>query len=157
MVCRAGQHFSRDRRREQYHAHHRQRPDQRDRYPKSTRCDPAVDRIHGFVGSDFYHFHGRLYWSVLWYWHPLFDRRIRIRFFSSFTDQYLYRSFVGLVCGLCILYVIVGIVSDFSLHPRMNIWIGLLAVIILIVAGGLAGLIPARQAARVNPIVAMRS
>lgn len=66
-------------------------------------------------------------------------------------------GYIGLFCGIGILYLIGGIESDFFLHPRINIWIGLLAVIILIVAGGLAGLIPARQAARVNPIVAMRS
>lgn len=66
-------------------------------------------------------------------------------------------GYIGLFCGIAILYLIGGIESDFFLHPRINIWIGLLAVMILIVAGGLAGLIPARQAARVNPIVAMRS
>lgn len=66
-------------------------------------------------------------------------------------------GYIGLFCGIVVLYLIGGIESDFFLHPRINIWIGLLAVIILIVAGGLAGLIPARQAARVNPIVAMRS
>lgn len=66
-------------------------------------------------------------------------------------------GYIGLFCGIGILYLIGGIESDFFLHPRINIWIGLLAVMILIVAGGLAGLIPARQAARVNPIVAMRS
>lgn len=66
-------------------------------------------------------------------------------------------GYIGLFCGIAVLYLIGGIESDFFLHPRINVWIGLLAVMILIVAGGLAGLIPARQAARVNPIVAMRS
>src|SRR5690625_7774844 len=61
-------------------------------------------------------------------------------------------GYIGLLCGIGILYLIGGIESDFFLHPRINIWIGLLAVIILIVAGGLAGLGPSRQAARVNPI-----
>lgn len=66
-------------------------------------------------------------------------------------------GYIGLFCGIAVLYLIGGIESDFFLHPSINLWIGLLAVMILIIAGGLAGLIPARQAARVNPIVAMRS
>lgn len=66
-------------------------------------------------------------------------------------------GYIGLFCGVAVLYLIGGIESEFFMNPRINLSVGVAAILILVIAGGLAGLIPARQAARVNPIVAMRS
>lgn len=66
-------------------------------------------------------------------------------------------GYVGLFFGVIVLYAINGIESDFFRNPEINAWVGISAVTILVIAGTLAGLIPARQAARINPIEAMRS
>ncbi|HLU93629.1 MAG TPA: FtsX-like permease family protein, partial [Membranihabitans sp.] len=66
-------------------------------------------------------------------------------------------GYVGLFFGTLILYAISGIESEFFRSPQINLWVGISAVLILVIAGTLAGLIPARQAARINPIEAMRS
>lgn len=66
-------------------------------------------------------------------------------------------GYIGLFVGIMVLYMISGIESEFFRSPEINLGVGLLAVSILVVAGALAGLIPARQAARINPIVAMRA
>lgn len=66
-------------------------------------------------------------------------------------------GYAGLFFGSMILFAISGIESDFFRSPEINLWVGLAAVMILVVAGTLAGLIPARQAAKINPIEAMRS
>lgn len=66
-------------------------------------------------------------------------------------------GYMGLFFGVIVMYAINGIESDFFRNPEINAWVGISAVTILVVAGTLAGLIPARQAARINPIEAMRS
>ncbi|HLT93711.1 MAG TPA: FtsX-like permease family protein, partial [Membranihabitans sp.] len=66
-------------------------------------------------------------------------------------------GYAGLFFGAMALYGISGIESDFFRSPEINVWVGISAVSILVVAGTLAGLIPARQAARIHPIEAMRS
>ena len=66
-------------------------------------------------------------------------------------------GYFGLFFGVGVLYLISGIKSDFFLNPEINLWVGIFAVLILVIAGTLAGLIPARQAAKINPIVAMRA
>ena len=66
-------------------------------------------------------------------------------------------GYAGLFFGAMVLYGISGIESDFFRSPEINVWVGISAVTILVVTGTLAGLIPARQAARIHPIEAMRS
>lgn len=66
-------------------------------------------------------------------------------------------GYFGLFFGVGILYLISGIESDFFRSPEINLGVGISAVLILVIAGTLAGLIPARQAAKINPIVAMRT
>jgi putative ABC transport system permease protein len=46
--------------------------------------------------------------------------------------------------------------NDFVRQPSVDVKVAVLATLILIVAGGLAGLVPAWRAARVKPVVAMR-
>jgi len=44
----------------------------------------------------------------------------------------------------------------FITNPSINIGTAIFATVILIIFGGLAGYIPARRAARIKPIVALR-
>ena len=46
--------------------------------------------------------------------------------------------------------------NDFILNPRIDLRTGLGATAFLVMAGALAGYFPARAAARVNPIHALR-
>ncbi len=46
--------------------------------------------------------------------------------------------------------------SEFFANPEIDFGIALSAIILLVVAGALAGLIPATKAARVNPVVALK-
>ena len=41
-------------------------------------------------------------------------------------------------------------------NPTVNPYVGLTAVLVLVVAGVFAGLIPALQASKVNPVVALK-
>ncbi len=66
-------------------------------------------------------------------------------------------GYMGLFCGVVILYLISGIESEFFRSPQINLLVGISAVMILVIAGTLAGLIPASQAAKINPVEAMRT
>ena len=46
--------------------------------------------------------------------------------------------------------------TDMFAHPEVDLKVALGATVLLVIAGALAGLFPARTAARVNPIVALR-
>jgi putative ABC transport system permease protein len=64
---------------------------------------------------------------------------------------------LGLSAGVALLGVTGRIVeSDFVKNPSINLGVGIAATLGLIVAGALAGYFPARAAARVNPIHALR-
>ncbi|MBY5958348.1 ABC transporter permease [Membranicola marinus] len=66
-------------------------------------------------------------------------------------------GYMGFFFGVVVLYLISGVDSDFFRNPEIHLGVGFAAVLILVIAGTLAGLIPARQAAKINPIEAMRS
>jgi putative ABC transport system permease protein len=67
-------------------------------------------------------------------------------------------GYFGLVGGVALLEVIAKLVpkNEMFHHPEVNLSIALAATAVLIGAGALAGFFPARAAARVNPIVALR-
>jgi putative ABC transport system permease protein len=50
-----------------------------------------------------------------------------------------------------------GLQNEFFSHPEVELPIAAAAVGILIIAGALAGFIPARSAVNINPIEALRS
>jgi putative ABC transport system permease protein len=62
----------------------------------------------------------------------------------------------GLVGGLVILEGLGKMNNDFILNPSIDLRTGIGATIFLVIAGALAGYFPARAAARVNPIHALR-
>lgn len=68
-----------------------------------------------------------------------------------------FSGYIGLVLGVGLLELIAPHVqSDFFINPEANFQIAVGATILLVVAGTIAGVIPARNAARIKPIVALR-
>lgn len=66
-------------------------------------------------------------------------------------------GFFGLFVGVILLQIVSPMVNnDFINAPQVDFATAMTTVVILIVAGGLAGYIPARRAARIKPIEALR-
>jgi putative ABC transport system permease protein len=63
---------------------------------------------------------------------------------------------LGLSVGVLLLELVSGMETDFIHRPNIDISIGVSATVFLVLAGALAGYFPARAAARVNPIHALR-
>jgi len=64
---------------------------------------------------------------------------------------------VGLLEGASVLMEKFGVQNEFFSHPEIDLQLALAALCILVVAGAAAGCIPARTAANINPIEALRS
>jgi putative ABC transport system permease protein len=68
-----------------------------------------------------------------------------------------FAGFLGLFVGVGLLEIVGPIVnSDFIKNPQVDFKTAIITVLILIIAGGLAGFIPARRAANIRPIEALR-
>jgi putative ABC transport system permease protein len=67
-------------------------------------------------------------------------------------------GYVGLVLGVGIIEAIktVGIDSDFFKNPDIDFGLAIFSVLLLVVSGAFAGLIPSIRAARIEPVVALR-
>src|ERR1051325_5965560 len=67
-------------------------------------------------------------------------------------------GYLGLVAGIGALALIDSLMppTDMFAHPEVNMTVALGATVLLVIAGALAGLFPARAAARVKPIEALR-
>jgi putative ABC transport system permease protein len=66
-------------------------------------------------------------------------------------------GYIGLVMGVGLLELInPHIQTEFFRNPEVNLRVAITATIVLIVAGMLAGFFPARRAARVKPVEALR-
>ena len=67
-------------------------------------------------------------------------------------------GYLGLVAGIGGLALIDKLLppTDMFAHPEVDLKVALGATVLLVIAGALAGLFPARAAARVNPIAALR-
>lgn len=66
-------------------------------------------------------------------------------------------GYFGLLAGVGLLEIIGPYVqSDFFSHPEVNVDIAIGTTITLIVAGAFAGFFPARRAAKIKPVVALR-
>lgn len=66
-------------------------------------------------------------------------------------------GYVGLMAGIGVIYLIGELEVEYFRNPSVNFGVVIIALLVLIVAGALAGLMPALQAARINPVVAMKS
>ncbi len=69
-----------------------------------------------------------------------------------------FAGYVGLVLGVAVLELVSSLLppADYFANPEVNIQVAIIATIILIVSGALAGFVPARKAASIKPIVALR-
>lgn len=67
-------------------------------------------------------------------------------------------GYIGLMAGIGVVEIIksAGLEGDFFKDPEVDLNIAFLSVVIIIVAGALAGFFPALKAARVQPITALR-
>ncbi len=68
-------------------------------------------------------------------------------------------GYIGMVLGVGLVELVSNFVppdSEFFQNPEVNFQVAITATLILIAAGTLAGLIPARKAASIKPIVALR-
>jgi putative ABC transport system permease protein len=66
-------------------------------------------------------------------------------------------GFVGLLSSLLLLELVgPQVSSDYFLNPEVDFSIALTTLILLVVAGALAGFFPAYRAAKIKPIVALR-
>ena len=68
-------------------------------------------------------------------------------------------GYVGLMAGIGMIELLrwSGFKADYFRDPEVDLTVACGAMLVLIIGGVIAGLIPARQAARVNPVEALRS
>jgi putative ABC transport system permease protein len=68
-------------------------------------------------------------------------------------------GYVGLICGLGAIESLrrSGFKADYFRDPEVDLTVACGAMLVLIIGGVIAGLIPARQAARVHPVEALRN
>lgn len=71
-------------------------------------------------------------------------------------------GYLGIVAGTFLIWILNllltisgGDTENFH-NPEVNWYVGLVALIVLVIAGTIAGLIPAMQASKVNPVVALK-
>ncbi|RLD81559.1 MAG: ABC transporter permease [Bacteroidetes bacterium] len=69
-----------------------------------------------------------------------------------------FAGYVGLVLGVGLLELLSGLLpeTDYFANPEVNMQVAIAATLILIFCGALAGFVPARKAASVKPVVALR-
>ncbi len=67
-----------------------------------------------------------------------------------------FAGYIGLVLGVGVLELMSGIESDFFANPEADFAIAVSATLLLIIAGALAGFVPAQRASRIKPIDALR-
>ncbi|MCB9295318.1 MAG: ABC transporter permease [Lewinellaceae bacterium] len=65
-------------------------------------------------------------------------------------------GYLGLLAGVGAISLMESIAVEYFRNPRVDLGVGLSATLVLVLAGALAGLMPARKAAQINPVVAMR-
>ncbi len=63
---------------------------------------------------------------------------------------------IGLIIAIQTVMEQNNIEAEFFRNPEVDIKMVLIALVILVISGGLAGLIPALQAVKINPVVAMK-
>lgn len=71
-------------------------------------------------------------------------------------------GYIGLIAGIAIIETVKWALIEFNVeapyfrNPDIDLFTALMATILLVIAGALAGYFPARKAAKVNPIIALR-
>jgi putative ABC transport system permease protein len=69
-----------------------------------------------------------------------------------------FAGYIGLVMGVGLLELVSGLLpeTDYFANPEVNMQVAIYATLLLILCGALAGFVPARKAAMVKPVVALR-
>lgn len=67
-----------------------------------------------------------------------------------------FAGYLGLLAGVGVMSLMESMEVEYFRNPQINLGVGLAAIAFLVVAGTLAGLMPALQAARINPVEAMK-
>ncbi len=69
-----------------------------------------------------------------------------------------FAGYIGLVLGVGLLELISNVLpeTDYFANPEVNMQVAIYATLLLILCGALAGFVPARKAASVKPVVALR-
>ncbi len=71
-------------------------------------------------------------------------------------------GYIGLITGIAVIELIKWVLIEFAIDapyfrdPEIDLFTAVLATILLVISGALAGYFPARKAAKVNPIVALK-
>lgn len=63
----------------------------------------------------------------------------------------------GIAVGVGLVSLLDFIEAEYFRNPEVDLGIVILATVVLVVAGALAGLMPAQQAAKINPVIAMKT
>lgn len=66
-------------------------------------------------------------------------------------------GFMGLVSGIALIYMASTVEIDYFRNPQVDLHVVLGATIVLVLAGAIAGTIPAIKAANINPVQAIKS
>jgi putative ABC transport system permease protein len=66
-------------------------------------------------------------------------------------------GYLGLIAGVILIWVMSSMEVEYFRNPTVNLGVAVIATMVLIIAGALAGMMPALQAARINPVVAMKA
>ena len=66
-------------------------------------------------------------------------------------------GYMGLLAGVGIISLMSSMEVEYFRNPQVDFGMGIIATLILVISGALAGLMPALQAARINPVVAMKT
>ncbi len=69
-----------------------------------------------------------------------------------------FAGYIGLVLGVGLLELVSNVLpeTDYFANPEVNMQVAVYATILLILCGALAGFVPARKAASVKPVIALR-
>ena len=71
-------------------------------------------------------------------------------------------GYIGLITGIAVIEFIKWALTEFNIDapyfrdPEIDLFTAVLATVLLVISGAFAGFFPARQAAKVNPIVALK-
>lgn len=66
-------------------------------------------------------------------------------------------GYIGLASGVGVLALLQDVETEFFRRPEVNFGVVFAATVVLVLAGVLAGLLPAIQASRINPVTAIKS
>ena len=65
-------------------------------------------------------------------------------------------GYVGMAFGVLVIGLMNSMEVEYFRNPQVNLGVIIAATLVLVISGALAGLMPAMQAAKINPVEAMR-